>query len=385
MIETYNKVLATVLANLGINHTVAGVLLDMYFTDNLAPDSLTTFFSKYDIETMDYQCVWLASKLAARLHYVGVPKEQSPRIKGIVRKFTVVNGRGLCELHGILGAFNESHVDAMLLNGTALKAFYEPEEIRFQSHIDIFVRSEDVTKAVLFLEEKGFSLHGKSRKQNVYVKNDVRVIVNSVYLHANILTGDRADIWKNSLKICWRGKKVFVPCPEMLLLILLVQGLEASCSRIRDGRTNHFVSLFLDSKFFLDSSILDWEKFVGLAKKSKLTLHVRLMLDILNRLYSDSVPEDVLDALLFTDYDTANVQRLISYNIAKKRMADARIQRYRKDYYWNGCVSLWNLNCYYGNRDSVFANMIGFPQFISAWNDHKGIKRLLSIFGGCKK
>lgn len=384
MKEAYDKVLAIILANLGINHTVTGDLLDLFFADNLAPDSLTAFFAQYDIEMLDYRSVWLVSKLAARLHYVGVPQKQSPRIKGIIRKFTVVNGRGLCELPGVLGAFNENNVDALLLSGTAMKAFYQPEETRYRSNIDILVHSKDVTKAGSIFEEQGFSLHGKPGEQNVFEKNDVRVVVHSVYLQANILTGDCSDIWQNSLKISWHGKKVFIPCPEMLLLVFLVQGLEASCLRIRDGRANHFVNLFLDSKFFLDSSILDWEKFVGLAKKSKHALHARLMLDILNRLYPASAPEDVLDALPFTDHDIANVQKLISYNIAKKRMAEAKIRRNRKGYCWNGCISLWNLNCYYGNRNSVFSNMLDFPQFISMWNNHRGMKRLLSRFWGYK-
>jgi hypothetical protein len=385
MTETYENTLQTILDNLSIDHTVTGDLLDLHFNDGITPDLLRAFFAKYDIETLDYRSVWLASKLASRLHYVGVPKEQAPRIKGIVKQFTVKNGRGLCELTGILEAFSKKSIDVLLLNGTAIKTFYQPEEARYRSDIEILVHPEDVTKAEIILEEQGFSLHGKSWEQNVYVKNDVRVAVNSVYLRAIILTGDRADIWQNSLEISWRGKKVFVPCPEMLLLIFFVQGLEVSCSRICNGLDNHFVNLFLDSKFFLETPVLDWEKFVGLAKKSKLTLHARLMLDVLCRLYPGLAPEGVAYALPFTDYDIANVQKLISYNIAKKRMADAKIRRDRKDYYLNRCISLWNLNCYYGNRDSVFSNMIDFPQFFSVWNNNGEQKGLLSKFGSYNK
>ena len=385
MIKAYESILQTISDNLNKDHTVSGDLLELYFTKGITPESLTVFFAKHDIETLDFLSVWLVSKLASRLHYEGVPGEQFPRIKGIIKKFTVKNGRALCKLPGILAVFNGNNVDAILLNGTAMKAFYQPEEARYRSDIDILVHSEDVTKTGSLLEEQGFSPHGKSRERNVYVKNDVRVIVHSVYLRANVLTGDSADIWHNSLEISWHGKKVFVPCPEMLLLILLAQGLEASCLRISNDRANHFADCFLDIKFFLDSRILDWEKFAGLARKSKYTIHARLMLDILNRLYPVSAPEDVLNALPFTDHDIANVQKLIAYNIAKKRMADAGNRRDRKDYYWNGCVSLWNLNCYFGNRDSVISNMIDFPRFISAWNNHKGMKGLLSKFRGYKK
>ncbi len=385
MIETYDSILQTISDNLNIDHTVSGDLLDLHFTESITPESLKDFFSKYDIETLDFLSVWLVSKLASRLHYEGVPGEQFPRIKGIIKKFTVKNGRALCKLPGILAVFNGNNVDAILLNGTAMKAFYQPEETRYRSDIDILVHSEDVAKAGFILERQGFSPHGKSRERNVYVKDDVRVIVHSVYLRAHLLTGDCVDIWQNSLKISWHGKKVFVPCPEMLLLILLAQGLEASCLRISNDRANHFVDCFLDIKYFLDSCVLDWEKFGGLARKSKHTLHARLMLDILNRLYPVSAPEDVLNALPFTDHDIANVQKLIAYNIAKKRMADARNRHNRKEYYWNGCVSLWDLNCYYGNRDSVFSNMIDFPQYISVWNNNKGIKGFLSKFGGYKK
>ena len=385
MKETYDKVLAAVLDNLGINHTVTGDLLDLSFAENLAPDSLTAFFSKYDIETLDYQSVWLVSKLAAGLHYAGVPKEQGPRIRGIVKKFTVENGRGLCELPGILEAFSKKSIDAILLNGTAMKAFYQPEETRFRSNLDILVHSEDVTKAGFILEEQDFSLRGKSWKQNVFVKNDVRVALHRVYLRANILTGDCTGIWQNSLEISWHGKKVFVPCPEMSLLILLAQGLEDSCSRISNGRTNRFVNDFLDIKFFLKSDSLNREKFIRLVKKSGFALQARLMLDVMNHLYPGAVIKEVLKAFEFTNKDIENVRNLISYNIAKKRMADAGSRRNRTDYYYNSVRSLWNLNCYYGNRDSLFSNMIDFPKFISVWNSHKEIKKLLSGFGGYKR
>ncbi len=385
MIETYDNTLQIILDNLNIDHTVLGDLLDLHFTESITPDLLRMFFAKYDIEILPYQCVWMVSKLAGKLHYEGVPGEQFPRIKGIIKKFTVKNGMALSKLPGILGAFNENNVDVMLLNGTAMKAFYEPEETRYQSNIDILVKSEDIKKAGALLEELGFRLRKGSWRQYEYVKSDVRVVVQTVYLRANILTGDCADIWQNSLEIIWRGNKVFVPCPEMFLLILLVQGLEDSCSRISNGQANHFVNCFLDIKFFLKEYPLNWEKFTGLVKNSGFKLHVRVMLDVINHLYPGQVRRIMSDTVTFTDHDIANVQKLISYNIAKKRMADARIQRNRKEYYLNIYMSLWNLNCYYGNRKSAFSNLIDFPQFISVWNKSKGIKGLLSEFEGYKK
>ena len=252
-----------------------------------------------------------------------------------------------------------------------MKVFYEPEETRYQSNVDILVRSEDIKKAQALLEEQGFRLRKISWRQYEYVKSDVRVVVKTVYLRANILTGDCADIWQNSLKISWRGKKVCVPCPEMLLLILLVQGLEDSCLRIRSSRANSFVNCFLDSKFFLKAYPLNREKFLGLVKKSGFTLHTRLMLDVIDHLYPGTVTRHLLGAITYTDHDIANVQKLVLYNIAKKRAADAGTRRKRKEYYWNRCVSLWNLNCYYGNRDSVFSNIADFPSFFPVWNNNK--------------
>ena len=385
MIETYDNTLQTILDNLNIDQTVSGELLDLHFNESITPGLLRAFFEKYDIEILPYQCVWLASKLASRLHYKGVPQEQFPRIKGIIKKFTVKNGMALSMLPRILGAFNEHNVDAMLLSGTAMKVFYEPEETRYQSNVDILVRSEDIKKAGALLEEMKFRLRKTSWRQYEYVKSDVRVVVQTGYLRTNILTGDRAGIWQNSLEIRWRGKKVYVPCPEMLLQILLVQGLEDSCSRICSSRENSFVNCFLDSKFFLKTYPLNREKFLGLVKKSGFALHTRLMLDVIDRLYPGTVTRDLFGTITYTDHDITNVQKLILYNIAKKRMADARIRRQSKEYYWNRCVSLWNLNCYYGNRDSVFSNMIDFPHFISVWNNNNRKKGLLSGLGGYKK
>ena len=385
MIETYDNTLQTILDNLSIDHTVCGELLDLHFNGDITPDLLRAFFAKYDIERLPFQCVWLISKLARRLHYEGIPEEQLPRIKGIIRKFAVKNGIALSKLPGILGAFNENNVDAMLLNGTAMKVFYEPEETRYRSDIDILVHPEDIKKARILLEEQGFRLRKTSWRQFAYEKTDVRVVVQSVYLNANILTGDCADIWQHSREISWRGNKIFVPCPETLLLILLVQGLEASCSRVSNGLDNHFANCFLDIKFFLIAYPLNREKFIKLVKKSGFTIHTRLMLDIINHLYPDQTIREFLDRVTFTDRDIANVQKLISYNIAKKRMADAKMRQNSKEYHLNKYISLWNLNCYYGNRYSFFSNIIDFTQFIPEWNNHREIKRLLSKAGGYEK
>lgn len=381
----YDKLRSTVLANLGIGHTATGDLLQLYFSEALAPESLARYFSQYDIELLEFQNVWLLSRLANRLHYAGVPKAEFPRLKGVVKRFTVENGRHFCVLPGLLKAFNKADVAVMLLNGTAMKVFYEPEETRYLNDIVILVHEGDVEKVGRVLEEQGFRLQGSFWWQRVYQKNDVRIVLHSTYLRANVLTGDLADIWQYSRVISWMGKKAFVPCPEMMLLILLVQGLEACCVRIQDAQNNSFVNCFLDSKFFLDSCSLDWDKFVELAKMYGLTLHVRLMLDVLNQLYPGVIADKRLEALPYTDKDVANVQNLIAYNLAKRKVATARSRRNRMEYYCNGVAALWNLNCYYGNRSSLFSNVVDFQQFMAVWNNHRGIKGLLSKMGGYKK
>ena len=205
MKETYDKLRSIVIANLGIDHTVTDDLLAMNFAEDLTSDSLMAFFSKYDFEMLDYQCVWLVSKLASQLHYEGVPKDQLPRIKGILKKFAVENGRGLCELSGILEALSKKNTDAILLNGTAMKTFYEPEETRFRSNINILVHKRNIKKTRSVLEKQGFRFQGKFWEQSTYQKNDVRIIVYTTYLRANVLTGNLADIWNHSLKANWQA------------------------------------------------------------------------------------------------------------------------------------------------------------------------------------
>lgn len=395
MNESYDKLRSTILANLGLDFTVTDNLLKLYFTEDIKPDQLAQFFSKYDIEALDYQSVWLLSKLASALHYNGVPKEQIPRIKGVVRRFTVENGRQLCALPGLLEAFNKADISVMLLNGTAMKTFYEPAETRYSGNIDILVYAGDIKKTGLVLEEQGFILKDVYWEQRVFQKNDVRIVVHGTYLRSNLLTGELADVWQHSLEIDWQGKRIRVPSPEMMLLMVLTQGLEACGFRIQDGQANNFVNCFLDSKFFLDKYVLGKhstdrnllcrERFIVLAVKCRLTLHAHLMLDIINHLYPGFVPEELLAALPFSVNDVANVQRLISYNVAKKQVAEARERRNRMEYCYKGIVSLWHLNCYYGNRNSFLSNIVDFPKCVTGWSSHKGLDGLLSKLGGFAK
>ena len=379
---TYDKLRSTVLANLGIDHTDTGYLLQLHFMEDLNPDLLTRFFRRYDIELLAFQNVWMLSKLATRLHYAGVPQKEFPRVKGVVKRFTVKNARHFCVLPDVLEAFNKADVAVMLLNGTAMKACYEPAEIRYTNDIDLLVHEGDVERTGRILEKLSFRLQGSYWGQSVYRKNDVSIAVHSVYLRANVLTGGRADIWQHSLAITWQGKKAFVPCPEMMLLIFLAEGLEDCCARISNSQANGFVNDFIDSKFFLSSESFRWESFIELAKKGKFALHSHLMLDVLNQLYPGIVADKVLDALPFADNDIDNIQKLIAYNLARKHVTDARNRRNRTEYYCNGVAALWHLNCYYGNRNSLFANVMDFPQFIAVWNNHRGIKGLLAKVGG---
>lgn len=385
MEELYDKLRSTILENLGIDHTATGDLLQLYFKESLAPELLARFFSQYDIELLEFQNVWLLSRLANRLHYAGVPKAEFPRIKGIVKRFTVENGRHFCVLPNVLEAFNRVDVAVMLLNGTTMKVFFEPGETRYQNAIDFLVHAGDINRAGHILEKLGFRLQGTYWGQRVYRKNDASITIHSVYLKANVLTGDLADIWKHSQTITWQGKRAFIPCPEMMLLILLVQGLEACSSCISANQANSFINYFIDCKYFLTDESFRWDTFIELTKNSKLTLHVRLMLDVLNHLYPGVVAEEVLEALPYKGKDIANVQNLIAYNLARSKVTEARNRRNRLEYYYNGVTALWNLNCYYGNRSSLFENVLDFPKFISMWNNHKGIKGLVSKVGGYKK
>lgn len=379
---TYDRLRSTVLAHLDIESTDTGYLMQLNFMEDLNPDLLVRFFLQHDIELLAFQNVWLLCKLATRLHYAGVPQKEFPRVKGIVKRFAVNNGRHFCVLPGVLEAFNKADVAVMLLNGTAMKACYEPAEIRYMNDIDILVHAGDVDIAGRILEKLGFRFQGRYWGQSIYRKNDVSIAVRSVYLRANVLTGDRADIWKHSLIMTWQGKKAFVPCPEMMLLIFLAEGLEDCCTRISNSQANGFVNDFIDSKFFLTSESFRWESFIELAKKSKFALHAHLMLDVLNQLYPGIVSDKVLEALPFTDRDVENVQRLIGYHLARKHVTDARHRQKRTEYYCNGVAALWHLNCYYGNRNSLFSNVMDFPQFIAVWNNHRGIKGLLAKVGG---
>ena len=381
----YDTLRSTVLANLGIANTATGELLKLFFTEGLAPELLARFFSQYDIELLEFQNVWLLSKLATRLHYAGVPKEEFPRVKGIVKRFTVENGRHFCVVPCVLDAFNRADVAVMLLNGTAMKTFYEPAETRYYSTIDFLVQAGDIDSADRILEKLGFRFQGTFWGQRIYRKNAVSITIRSVYLRANLLTGDQADIWQHSSSITWQGNKAFVPCPELMLLIFLVQGLESCCSCISNSQTNSFVNDFTDSRFFLMGDSFRWDTFIELAKSSNFALHARLMLDILNRLYPGVVADKVLEALPYSDKDVANVQKLITYNLARKKATEARNRRNRMEYYCNGVLALWNLNCFYGNRSSLFSSVMDFPQFIAMWNNHRGIKGLLSKVGGYKK
>lgn len=381
---TYDTLRSTVLANLGIDHTATGDLLQLYFSEALAPESLARFFSQYDIELLEFQNVWLLSRLANRLHYAGVPKKEFPRVKGIVKRFTVENGKWFCVLPGVLEAFNKAGIAAMLVNGTAMKAFYEPEETRYQNAVDFLVHAGDIDSAGRILEKLGFRLQGTFWGQRVYRKHDVSITIHSVYLRANLLTGDLVDIWQHSSSITWQGEKAFVPCPELMLLIFLVQGLESCCACIGNSQTNSFVNNFVDSRFFLTENSFRWDTFIELVKSSNLALHVRLMLDVLNKLYPGIVAEKLLEALAYTDKDIANVQNLIAYNLARRKVTEAKIRRNRMEYYCNGVAALWKLNCFYGNRSSLFSNVVDFPRFMAVWNNHRGIKELLSKVGGFK-
>lgn len=376
--EEYGHIRDEILYNLDMEDGATRDLLALYFDADTTSAELAAFYKKHNFEKLSYQCVWLLVRLSFQMHYEGVPAELLPRVKGAVRKFAVENGVMLCELAGILSVFNRIGLDVLLLKGAAMKVHYDPTGIRVMGDIDFLVHPHDLEKAFSVLKERGFHVESYSSHHITCRKGTVLMELHRVCIHENILKGDPPSIWNTAKEISWRGKKVFVPCPEVMLMILLVHISEDARSVYFRERIGSLIKWVVDARFFIDKYLLDWELFVKIVRENDLNMNIRLMLDMLNQLYPGMIDEKILNAFPVTRKDMDNQRKLRVYATCWNRMMDAKEADKRLLYYWRGFFCMWHRSRFMGKHDSLLEDIIEFPHFLDVWSGQKGLWRFVN-------
>jgi hypothetical protein len=146
-------------------------------------------------------------------------------------------------LSGLLKAWSEAGIEALLFKGFALAEFeYEDPACRFYGDVDVLIRSEDEDRACSVAESQGWLIAWRRRNSPYHSSPELAGIYDAsrrvrIDLHAEVLAprssplstwfaSDRAQItrelWRTANARDWKGARILVPQPVDALLIALL-------------------------------------------------------------------------------------------------------------------------------------------------------------------
>ncbi len=204
-------------------------------------------------------------------------------------------------LEAILAEFKRQGIAAFITKGTQLGLeVYEQSFHRWMGDIDLIVRPESFSAALVGLENCGFKPCERCRAPNSWAlehldthndffKDEVRVELKSNLWAINFPYFD-FDYWKNARKLEIAGSEAFFPSYEDMLLI--------SCVSL--ARHNFSGLLwFLDIKNIITrfGTGFNWERFILTAKRYDLESIAFHGLRFTNILFDYVIPQYVLDGL----------------------------------------------------------------------------------------
>lgn len=263
-----------------------------------------------------------------------------PRLQGLIDFYRFANIRTLSHFSKIGKALNDHNIPMILFKGAAMKTL-RPGFSRPMGDVDIIIPAEHMSQAVLCCKQLGYhdAMTGSSNAVDIHTANNE----GAVDIHTSIMKDIKntysfhKGLWLRSRELETFGVRVFMPCNEDLLFIVL---LNLTKNLREKSSINGLFYALLDAKFLLqDTPDFDWNIVKQNMSDTGTELPVRLAADFMNSLVPGIIPdveshlalspeiEDYCNQILF-DEDYFNKRREFCQAI---RVVDL------KNYPWHYC------------------------------------------------
>jgi Uncharacterised nucleotidyltransferase len=223
--------------------------------------------------------------LARNLRRAGIDHPDLGRMRGIHRYWWSRNQILLRKLPAVLDMFRRERIDTMLLKGVPLAlGYYDDVGLRPMADFDVMVRTEHADRAVALLHREGWLINEPVRvfRRDGLVDTFARPGVGFVapapdttecdihwhMLHDCCWDGADDEFWARAQQQEWQGESFLVPQATDLLFHVIVHG--AAYNKIAPIRW------IADAAQILRTAAvqIDWDRFIALAVRRRLTVVV---------------------------------------------------------------------------------------------------------------
>jgi len=286
--------------------------------------------------------------LSALSKKIDVPDETINDLRGLYLKITASNLQQMAQFKIVARKAGEDGVEMIVLKGAVLsETIYSDVGLRPMSDVDILIREADWPKVSEVLKLYKYSVCGQD-----FSSLPPRLTKYDIQTHLQFLSPvetcleyqfdlftlgigmlDMPGVWKRSQEAEVCGEKVQVLCPEDQLLHLIIHANRHGCSRLK-----WLVDI---AESLRQSTEVDWELFVQVARREKVTAVVYMTVKHIEHLLKVGlVPQHVMDRI-----EPRGYKRMVWKYLWPQKKLDGLDGRYEDGicYYYYRPFCGWNI------------------------------------------
>lgn len=272
-------------------------ILNVAFNDQLKQEDLDKFFKTWDIEENTAKKAILIAYTMKERSDLSFPNNVKPRLSGLLRYHRFANLQLLSHFTKICKELNKQNIFPMILKGGAMK-YLRQDLPRVMGDIDILIHMNEYAKACevarnlgyFFVEKKemhSIDLHLSETDESGILDIHRWIDFNSKYNHRYTDT-----FFSRAHKKKVFGADVYVPCPEDIVFIALVN---MSKNLTKKTSMNGILYTLFDCKFLLNKNKnFNWNIVLENAKNTNTQLHLYFSIRFIHKIAPSIFPDEIV-------------------------------------------------------------------------------------------
>ncbi len=280
-------------------------------------------------DEIDHATMRLLPLLYLRLKEFPIEDEISGRIKGTYRLAWYKNQQMLDTTKQVVSLLQENGIPSMLMKGIPLLSIaYKNTGARFLGDVDLYIQPEHVTSAIELLRIHGWisqerilssttdfssnvlNLFNEITFQNAHsVELDLHWSIFKPRFHYTFPDSFRSithpmlleHVWNHSVPFTIQSAACVVPCPEDMLIHLIVHGAEFN--------SYHTLRWIVDAMYLIKNTNIDWNRVLARTKQFDCVVEMKIAMSYLAEKFDAQIPESFLKSLQSIEINTSTRKR----------------------------------------------------------------------------
>ena len=293
------------------------------------PSLYTQWKNSIVFNEIDHATMRLLPLLYLRLKEFPIEDEITGRIKGTYKLAWYKNQQLLDTTKQVVSLLQENGIPSMVMKGIPLLSIaYKNTGSRFLGDVDLYIQPNYVTSAIELLRNHGWISQEKLFESTTNFSSNVLHLFNEITfqnaqsieldLHWNIfkpwlqcifpaLFQSAAHamslevVWNRAVPFIMQSSACFVPCPEDMLIHLIVHGAEYN--------SYHTLRWIVDAMHLIKNSELDWNLVLERTKQFDGVIEMQMALSYLVETFDAKIPETFLKSLHSIEIHSAKRNR----------------------------------------------------------------------------